>query len=127
MESGTFIDTHVAVWLCNGELQQLSPTALKYIEELPLCISPISIMEIDLLHEIGRFKLSGKGLFDLMNRMSPLQLIDDPLSKLVEQSKNLHWTRDPFDRLIVAHAQLHQMPVITRDRKIREHYKKAIW
>ncbi len=38
------------------------------------------------------------------------------------------WTRDPFDRLIVAHAKASGLaPLITSDEKIRLHYPRAIW
>jgi hypothetical protein len=38
------------------------------------------------------------------------------------------WTRDPFDRLIAAHAKANgeAMP-ITADTAIRKHYPRAIW
>jgi PIN domain nuclease of toxin-antitoxin system len=37
------------------------------------------------------------------------------------------WVRDPFDRLIVAQASANDAPLITKDEKIRRHYKRAIW
>ncbi len=40
---------------------------------------------------------------------------------------DLTWTRDPFDRWIVATAKLHRSPLITKDEKIQHHYADAIW
>ena len=37
------------------------------------------------------------------------------------------WSRDPFDRLIVAHAKAQKTPLVTRDEKIRENYRLAVW
>jgi PIN domain nuclease of toxin-antitoxin system len=38
------------------------------------------------------------------------------------------WTRDPFDRLIVAHAKANGIaPLITKDEAIHEHYANARW
>lgn len=37
------------------------------------------------------------------------------------------WTRDPFDRLIVANAKAAGAPLITKDERIRKHYRRAIW
>ena len=37
------------------------------------------------------------------------------------------WTRDPFDRIIVAQAKIRNSALVTRDREIRLHYSKAVW
>jgi len=37
------------------------------------------------------------------------------------------WTRDPFDRLIVGLAALAGSALLTKDRTIRKHYRKATW
>jgi PIN domain nuclease of toxin-antitoxin system len=37
---------------------------------------------------------------------------------VVTQAMPLSWTRDPFDRLIVATAILHRAPLVTRDERI---------
>ena len=50
-----------------------------------------------------------------------------PFAGVVEQAHTVTWTRDPFDRLIVAAAALHDAALITRDRRIREHFAAAIW
>jgi len=39
----------------------------------------------------------------------------------------LSWTRDAFDRLIVAQAALDRAALVTRDRLILKHYPKALW
>jgi predicted nuclease of predicted toxin-antitoxin system len=37
------------------------------------------------------------------------------------------WTRDPFDRIIVGQAALHQTMLVTKDRAMRKHYPHAFW
>ena len=38
------------------------------------------------------------------------------------------WTRDPFDRVIVAHARANQRTsLISPDRTIRKHYTETVW
>jgi PIN domain nuclease of toxin-antitoxin system len=39
----------------------------------------------------------------------------------------LGWTRDPFDRVIVAHALADDLPLLTRDERIRRHCPLARW
>ena len=46
---------------------------------------------------------------------------------VVAKAMDLHWTRDPFDRLLVATAVLHKAPFVTRDQKILEHFDGAVW
>jgi PIN domain nuclease of toxin-antitoxin system len=36
-------------------------------------------------------------------------------------------SRDPFDRIITAHAHLTSSPVLTKDESIRQHYRHAFW
>jgi PIN domain nuclease of toxin-antitoxin system len=37
------------------------------------------------------------------------------------------WTRDPFDRLIVAQASLFDAPLITKDADVHAHYRNVVW
>jgi PIN domain nuclease of toxin-antitoxin system len=37
------------------------------------------------------------------------------------------WTRDPFDRLIVAQASLHEAPLVTKGQTLHAHYAGADW
>jgi hypothetical protein len=50
-----------------------------------------------------------------------------PFAQVVAGALDLEWTRDPFDRLIVAQARVRQLPLLTRDRTILDHYSEATW
>lgn len=56
-----------------------------------------------------------------------LELIDTSFAELVETAVHLSWTRDPFDRLISAHAIVADIPLITADRTILTHLPLATW
>ncbi|MGB0679193.1 MAG: PIN domain-containing protein [Polyangiales bacterium] len=58
-----------------------------------------------------------------------LRLQVHPLSwqRVVETAWSITWTRDPFDRLIVAHAMAADARLITCDATLREHSKIALW
>ena len=45
---------------------------------------------------------------------------------VAQQALMWAFTRDPFDRLITAHAALHKAPPITLETTIRKHYPQAI-
>ena len=40
---------------------------------------------------------------------------------------SLDWTRDAFDRIIVANAMIQKSALLTKDQQILQHYKLAIW
>ena len=46
---------------------------------------------------------------------------------IIGAARELNWTRDPFDRLIVAEAMLAEAGLVTKDRLIRKHFAAAIW
>jgi PIN domain nuclease of toxin-antitoxin system len=56
-----------------------------------------------------------------------LQLHNVPLNLLIEKAMAENWTRDPFDRLITAHAKIESAYLITKDKSILSHYDNALW
>lgn len=56
-----------------------------------------------------------------------LAVADVPTSELVSAGLDLSWTRDPFDRLIAAHAIVAGAPLVTADRTLLEHLPQAVW
>jgi PIN domain nuclease of toxin-antitoxin system len=49
------------------------------------------------------------------------------LAELTRAAADLSWTRDPFDRLIAAHAIVANASLVTADDTIREHLPLAVW
>jgi PIN domain nuclease of toxin-antitoxin system len=49
-----------------------------------------------------------------------------PLLHLVRQALPLDWTRDPFDRLLVAHSRARRVPLCTVDRLILSHHDRVV-
>ncbi len=54
METVIFMDTHVVVWLYAGEVERFPRMARKKLENQPLAISPIVLLELQYLHELAR-------------------------------------------------------------------------
>lgn len=46
---------------------------------------------------------------------------------LVAGAMPLSWTRDPFDRLICAHADVLGIDLATADRRVLQHHARATW
>jgi PIN domain nuclease of toxin-antitoxin system len=56
-----------------------------------------------------------------------LEVADISLAELVGAATELSWTRDPFDRLIAAHAIVANAPLVTADRAILDNLSLATW
>jgi PIN domain nuclease of toxin-antitoxin system len=121
------LDTHVVVWLYTGEIEQLSATAIAELEEHTPVISPMVQLELSYLHEIGRLTIGGSDIVADLTRRIGLRLSEAPLDALVETGAALTWTRDPFDRLIVADALVAGATLLTKDRTIHDRTAIAHW
>ncbi|OLC58938.1 MAG: hypothetical protein AUG80_14440 [Candidatus Rokubacteria bacterium 13_1_20CM_4_68_9] len=70
----------------------------------------------------SRPSLSSKSTCAVME--DPRFSVDDiPLVTLIRRAVGLEWTRDPFDRMLVAHSTARRLPLCTTDRSIRAHHR----
>jgi PIN domain nuclease of toxin-antitoxin system len=123
----TYLDTHAVVWLYEGLISKLSKTAISRIQSDALFISPAVLLEIQFLHEMKRVTRTGPSMVAALSEDIGLQVCQLEFPSVVASALKQSWIRDPFDRLIVAHAAANDAPLITRDEKIRRHYKRAVW
>ena len=123
----TYLDTHVVMWLYEGMANKLSKAALDRIQSDALFISPAVILELQFLHEIRRLTLTGPKLVAALADDIGLEVCQLEFQSVVDSALDQSWVRDPFDRFIVAHAAANDAALITKDEKIRRHYKRAIW
>ena len=69
-----YLDTHVVLWLYLRRGEGLSERARRLIEYEPeILISPIVLLEVDYLHEIGRTTLGSAPVFKYLNEQIGLQ------------------------------------------------------
>jgi PIN domain nuclease of toxin-antitoxin system len=123
----TFLDTHVVIWLYDGKASRLSRAAASQIQKDDLFISPAVLLELELLHEIRRLTRTGRAMVGSLSTEIGLSVCQLPFASVVQDALDLAWTRDPFDRLIVAHAIANDAPLITKDAQMLKNYKRAIW
>ena len=123
----TYLDTHAAVWLYAGTVEEFSDAALAEIETAKLVLAPIVLLEIRLLQEIGRITVGPDEIFSALERDLGLKVCDIPFYDVVCAAYEENWTRDPFDRLVVAQAKAGAGKLISRDRRIRANYERCVW
>lgn len=122
-----YLDTHVVVWLYAGLSERFGDSARALMNSHPLLISPIVRLELQYLYEIQRVTVDASAIVtDLTNRIG-LQVSDRPFELVVERALNQSWTRDPFDRLIVADASLNESILLSKDQNILANYAHATW
>ena len=108
------LDTNAVIWLHRGDRRAaaLAQRATR------LYASPATILELQFLIEAGRVRLRpGASVTELIH--DDQWVIDDPASAAwFEKASEIGFTRDPFDRLIVAHARLRHWRLATGDRAL---------
>jgi len=106
----------------------LSGRARQLIEYEPvIAISPMILLELDYLHEIGRTTLGSSHVFDYLHQRIDLQVCQKSFIEVVREASRLSWTRDPFDRIITAQSAIDRNTLITKDKTIQDHYEYAVW
>lgn len=85
-----------------------------------LHISPASLLEIQFLLETGRLRLRAGATIEALAADSRWAVDDPPSAPWFDEARGLTWTRDPFDRLIVAHARYRGWRLATGDGRLLE-------
>jgi PIN domain nuclease of toxin-antitoxin system len=85
------------------------------------------LLELQLLHERGRIPQTAKSIFKGVADGMDLELSEAGFADVVEAAAGLDWTRDPFDRLIVATAAAEGSRLVTADEEILANFKLAVW
>ena len=85
-------------------------------------------MEIEGLFEIGRISARRRDdCFAVSYDQIGLTVSEAAFLDVVEAARSFAWTREPFDRLIVANAMADGVRLLTADEMILRHFKDAVW
>ena len=116
------LDTHVVIrWI--SDTKKVSRDQIRVLEASvsrnePLAISAISLLEIAVLPEVGRYKQERDKLLHLVETnpvFTVLPLSFEIATEIVALGPGL---RDPADRAIVATARVHRLRLVTSDERI---------
>ena len=122
-----YLDTHTASRLAHGRAR-IGRDAARLIQRAELLVSPMVLVELEYLYEIGRLTLPGKDILRKLEHELGLLLCDLPFADVARAALDEKWTRDAFDRIIVAQARLNGLaPLISSDEEIAEHYPRTVW
>jgi PIN domain nuclease of toxin-antitoxin system len=123
-----YLDTGVAVWLSERKLSSLSKDAKGVLRRADLLISPIVLIELEILYEIRRIVLRSREIQMKLEHELSVQVCGFSFPSIAQAALNEKWTRDPFDRIIVAHAKANGFAaLISADEHIAKHYSRTVW
>jgi PIN domain nuclease of toxin-antitoxin system len=122
-----YLDTHAVVWLYAGLADKFSAPVRALMNEQDIAISPAVRLELQFLHEIQRVADDADTIVtDLANRIG-LTIGNLDFNATISRALEISWTRDPFDRIIVANASLDDSILVSKDQNILSHYPFARW
>lgn len=122
MSAPLLLDTHILVWAVT-EPERMSAAARQIIERAELIyVSAVSAWEIVQLADRGRLALDGDARRWVARAMDVIGAVPFPLTFdiAMEAAQLAYEHRDPADRFLIATARVHDLVLVTADRRIRE-------
>lgn len=123
-----YLDTNAVIRLAQASSRRFGREVSRLIERAELLISPVVLLELELLFEIKRIKLPSRDMQRKIEAELGVRVCSLPFAEIANAALDEKWTRDPFDRLIVANAKANGFaPLISADEKIAKHYPRTVW
>jgi PIN domain nuclease of toxin-antitoxin system len=123
-----YLDTNALIWLSDGSLAGLSPKIDRLLQQADLLFSPMVLLELEFLYEIKRSKRPARDIRHKVEYELGVRLCNLSFPIFADAALDEKWTRDPFDRLIVANAKANGFAwLISADEAMRKHYPRTVW
>ena len=106
---------------------KLSELAKSLINDNEIYISAIVRLELQYLYEIKRITHKPDTIINELSKQIGLQICNKSFNQIISVSLAINWTRDPFDRIITANAQIGNDILLSKDENIRNNYAHAKW
>ena len=120
------LDTHIVTALHDGAPRSTRNPARRLIGSQPVYISPFVVFELELIKHKSLIVNVSDAIGVLQSTLD-LRIADTSLFRIVEAARDIAWTRERMDRLIVAHAIADGARLLTRDARIRANFDGALW
>jgi PIN domain nuclease of toxin-antitoxin system len=117
------LDTHIFLWLQTDPERLGDQLRVVEDERTELLLSAVSSWEIAIKYGLGRLPLPEPPERYVPSRMRAIAAealaVEHPHALAVATLPNLH--RDPFDRLLIAQANLLGLTILTADRAVAQY------
>ena len=124
------LDTHTFMWWAS-EPEKLSKQVLNLCKnrENRLILSVAIVWEMQIKLQLGKLKLDIplKDLIESQQRTNDLQILHIHLAHVLALDNLLPHHKDPFDRLLIAQANVEDIFLVSRDGIFSSYLVKLIW
>ena len=124
------LDTVAFLWLAEDDAHLAAAAREAIVDPAnDVFLSAASAWEIAIKHRLGRLglRIPPDEYVPQQRRLHRIETlgIDEDATLQAGKLPDLH--RDPFDRLLVAHAIVHGLTIVTPDRLIRNYPVPVLW
>lgn len=121
------VDTHVLLWWMEDRRERLSQRAIEAMTppDASVVVSAATIWEIAIKCALGKLSVPTNLLANLERARVELLPITARHADRVATLPDHH--RDPFDRLLVAQADLESIPLVSADESLRSYDVEVVW
>lgn len=124
------MDSHVWLWMLTTpeRLNDSTRTALATPEN-EVVLSVASVWEVAIKHALGKLPLNGPAslLVDVSIRSLKVNILPIALDHALTAANLPPHHKDPFDRILVAQAQLEGLTLVTADHVIPQYGGALMW
>jgi PIN domain nuclease of toxin-antitoxin system len=123
-------DTHTFIWW-DSEPLMLSPQVLNICQdpENVLLVSVASLWEMQIKLQLGKLKLN-MPLAELVlgqQEINKIEILDVKLEHVMALGKLPPHHKDPFDRMLIAQADIEKAILVSKDQIFTEYAVKVVW
>ncbi len=124
------LDTHAFLWL-NQAPEKLSPTIRDLCEQGndAFYLSLVSAWEMQIKQQLGKLRIKPieRDLIETNLNDNNISLLPITLGHIQQLNRLPLHHRDPFDRLLIAQAQLEEMRLVSADTAFADYDVRLIW
>jgi PIN domain nuclease of toxin-antitoxin system len=124
------LDTHTLLW-ADAEDRRLSERARSLIEDPSnqAVLSAVTALELAIKFSAGRLELgeSAESFIDTRILAYRLEVLAIEVEHAIRVATLPRLHGDPFDRLLVAQAQVERLPIVTNDPQVARYDVEVIW
>jgi len=121
------LDTNAIIYYFNSGASYFRVEVLAQMAESNLYFSPSTLLELEYLYVKKRINASPDSIIGRLEKEIELLESQSTLSDILKHARNLKWTKDPFDRLIVGDTIALEAQLVTSDQLILKNFNQAIW
>jgi len=124
------LDTHVFIWWAN-EPEKLSEKALIACQDNrnTLLLSVASVWEMQIKMHLGKLKINRtiENLIQTQRAANGIQVLAIELTHVLGLNHLPSFHKDPFDRLLIAQANIESATLITVDPEFSSYPVQVLW